>query len=157
MKYICALIIFGLSAFSFAIEDREYNKKYDPARNAFADFEMAKRDAKTNGKLILVEFGGDWCIWCRRIEKFMLSTPDINKGIDDVFVLLKVNVSDENKNEKFVNEFPAIKGYPFFVIVDSNGVILESQNTGALEEGKGYSVDKFKAFIAKWKKAQSKN
>lgn len=156
MKYIYALMIFCLSAFSFAIEDREYNKKYDPARNSFVDFEMAKKDAKASGKLILVEFGGDWCIWCRRIEKFMLSTPDINNGVDDVFVFLKVNVSDENKNEKFVNEFPAIKGYPFFVITDSNGVILEPQNTGALEEGKGYSVDKFKAFIAKWKKVQSK-
>jgi thiol:disulfide interchange protein len=156
MRYIFALAISLLPTLSFAIEDREYNKKYDPTRNAYTDFEMAKKDAKVSGKLILVEFGGDWCVWCRRIEKFMLSTPDINNGVDDIFVFLKVNVSDENKNEKFVNEFPAIKGYPFFVITDSNGVILESQDTGALEEGKGYSLDKFKAFLSKWKKIQSK-
>ena len=43
MKYICALMIFSLSVLSFAIEDREYNKKYDPARNPFADFETAKK------------------------------------------------------------------------------------------------------------------
>jgi thiol:disulfide interchange protein len=145
------------SGFSFAIGDREYNKKYDPARNPFADFEMAKKDAKASGKFILVEFGGDWCVWCRRIETFMLSTPDINKGVDDVFVFLKINVSDENKNEKFVNEFPKIKGYPFFVIVDSNGVILEPQDTGALEEGKGYSIERFKAFIEKWKYKKMEN
>lgn len=156
MKYMYVLMMCLLPTLSFAIGDREYNKKYDPTRNSFADFELAKKDAKASGKLILVEFGGDWCIWCHRIEKFMLSTPDINKGVNDVFVFLKVNVSDENKNEKFVNEFPAIKGYPFFVIADSNGVILESQNTGELEEGKSYSTDKFKAFIAKWKRVQSK-
>jgi len=106
MKYIYALMIFSLSTFSFAIEDREYNKKYDPTRNSFADFEMAKKDAKASGKLILIEFGGDWCIWCRRIEKFMLSTPDINNGVDDVFIFLKVNVSDENKMKSSSMSFP---------------------------------------------------
>jgi hypothetical protein len=41
--------------------------------------------------------------------------------------------------------------------VDSNGVILEPQDTGALEEGKGYSIERFKAFIEKWKYKKMEN
>ena len=156
MKYVLLAILFLLPSFALAIENKDYNKKYDPTRNSFNDFEQAKKDAKATGKLILVEFGGDWCIWCHRIESFIVTTPEVNAGIDDVFVFLKINVSDENKNEKFVKQFPAIKGYPFFVIVDENGKVIGSQNTGSLELGKSYSIDKFREFIAKWKTVQQK-
>ena len=156
MKYIVLAFLFSVSSFAAAIGDKDYNKKYDPTRNSFNDFELAKKDAKAAGKLILVEFGGEWCIWCHRIESFITSNPEINSGIDDTFVFLKINVSDENKNEKFVSQFPPIKGYPFFVIVDSSGTVLGSQGTGSLEQEKSYSPERFKEFIAKWKAVQSK-
>ncbi len=155
MKYIVVCILAIITSLAFAIGDKEYNGKYDPARDSFADLEAAKKDAQASGKLILVEFGGEWCVWCHRIEKFILGNPEINNGIDEVFVFLKVNVSDDNKNNKFVSQFPEVKGYPFFVITDSNGVVIGTQNTGHLEEGKGYSTEKFKAFIAKWKAIQA--
>ncbi|WP_039913304.1 thioredoxin family protein [Cellvibrio mixtus] len=156
MKYIVIYILTVITSLAFAIDDKDYNGKYDPARDSFADFEAAKKDAQASGKLILVEFGGEWCVWCHRIEKFILANPEINSGIDDVFIFLKVNVSDDNKNDKFISQFPEIKGYPFFAITDSSGVVIGSQNTGLLEKGKGYSAERFKEFIAKWKAVQAK-
>lgn len=154
MKILFVFVLTVITSFAFALGDKDYNKKYDPNRDSVADFEAAKKDAKASGKLILVEFGGDWCVWCHRLEKFITSNPEINSGVDDVFIFLKVNVSDENKNEEFVSQFPKIKGYPFFAITDSSGTVIGTQYTGSLEAGKGYSVDKFKEFIIKWKAVQ---
>ncbi|HEY8938554.1 MAG TPA: thioredoxin family protein [Cellvibrio sp.] len=155
MKTLCVFVLTVITSFAFALGDKDYNRKYDPKRDSAADFEAAKKDAKASGKLILVEFGGDWCVWCHRIEKFITSNPEINSGIDDVFIFLKVNVSDDNKNDQFVSQFPEIKGYPFFAITDSNGKVIGTQNTGHLEKGKGYSSEKFKEFIATWKAVQA--
>lgn len=155
MKTLFVFVLTVITSFAFALGDKDYNKKYDPNRDSVADFEAAKKDAKESGKLILVEFGGDWCVWCHRLEKFITSNPEIDSGVNDVFIFLKVNVSDENKNEEFIRQFPKIKGYPFFAITDSDGAVIGTQYTGSLEAGKGYSIEKFKEFIAKWKAVQT--
>jgi hypothetical protein len=75
---------------------------------------------------------------------------DVKAALDERFVLLKVNMSEENKNEAFLSTLPEIKGYPAFIIADANGTVLGSQNTGDLEQGKSYSKQAILAFVAKW-------
>ncbi len=155
MKYLYAIIFVVLSQASFALGDKAYNSKYDPARDSFADFISAQSDASAENKLILIEFGGDWCIWCHRLDRFLSQQENVSKELSEVFVVLKVNVSDDNPNEKFIAQFSKIPGYPHFIITDSKGKEIGMQNTGKLEEGKSYSVKKVKAFIVKWKQKNS--
>ena len=81
----------------------------------------------------------------------MESHNDISASVDEVFVVLKVNVSEEQSNLDFFKQFPAIKGYPNFIIVDAKGRYLGEQDTGKLEQGESYSAAKFSAFIAHWR------
>ena len=63
---------------------------------------------------------------------------------------MKINYSEENKNEKFLSQYPKVDGYPHFFVLDKNGKLLYSQNTGLLEKEKSYDREKFMTFLKKW-------
>jgi hypothetical protein len=66
---------------------------------------------------------------------------------------MKVNYSDENPNTEFLERYPEIPGYPHFFVLDSDGTFLHSQGTAELEEGNGYNLQVFLAFLDKWRTA----
>jgi len=124
--------------------------KYDPARNAGADLAETSRLAKQSGKRILLEVGGNWCGWCRALDKFIHGTPAVARALRDNYIIMKANMSEENRNEQFLGQFPKIKGYPHIFVLDEDGKLLHSQDTGALEEGKSYNEKVFLEFLNRW-------
>lgn len=126
-------------------------KSFDPNRNPEADLQVAINYAQSTDKRIILDVGGEWCIWCHRIDAFMESNKEIKDLVDKYFVIVKINYSKENKNEKFLSQYPAVAGYPHFFVLDKNGKLLHSQNTGELEKDKDYDKDKFIAFLNTWK------
>jgi thioredoxin-related protein len=149
------IIIFSfvlLSGFSIAQSNSHYTPvtKFDPARNPAKDLEAAIKEAKSTDKRIILDVGGEWCIWCHRIDYFIENNEDIKNFIKDNFIVLKINFSKENENKEFLSQYPEIPGYPHFFVLGKNGKLLHSQDTGLLEEGKGYSHKKMMAFLEKW-------
>jgi hypothetical protein len=63
---------------------------------------------------------------------------------------VKVNFSEENKNEKVLSRYPKIEGYPHIFVLEKNGKLLHSQDTGLLESGDHHDHDKVLAFLKKW-------
>jgi len=124
--------------------------KFDPLKNPQQDLKEAVTEARKSKKRIILDIGGEWCIWCHRIDDFINSNKDIYNLLHKNFVLVKVNYSPENKNEKFLSKYPKISGYPHFFVLNSNGKFVHSQDTGKLEKGKGYDKGKFTAFLKKW-------
>jgi thiol:disulfide interchange protein len=123
---------------------------YDPARDSAADIEQALADATRTGRNVLLEVGGEWCSWCHILDKYFEDNADIRELRDRNFVMVKVNFSPENKNEQVLSRYPAIEGYPHFFVLDGEGKLLHSQNTGELEAGKSYDREKFTAFLKQW-------
>jgi len=126
-------------------------KLFDPTEDPFEDLKVTVDEATKLNKRIILDVGGDWCVWCHRIDAFMHSTEEIESLLDEHFIILKINFSKENKNEKFLSQYPAIEGYPHFFVLEKDGSLLHSQNTGELEKDKDYDKDKFVAFLEKWK------
>jgi thioredoxin-related protein len=124
--------------------------KYDPKADPSADLAKAVAEAKSGNKRILIEVGGEWCGWCHRMHAFFDQNEPLRKLRDDNFVVFQVNFSEENRNEKFLAQFPKIEGYPHIFVLDAGGKFLHSQNTGDLELGKGYDLEKFTAFLQQW-------
>lgn len=123
---------------------------YDPTRDPGKDLQTAMEVAQESGKNILIEVGGDWCIWCHRLDNFFVNNPELANIREDHFILVKVNFSEDNQNEAFLSDFPPVAGYPHIFILDSNGSLLHSQDTADLESGESYDLDKFMAFLEKW-------
>lgn len=124
---------------------------YDPARNPADDLEQAIVIAQKENKRIMLELGGDWCIWCKYMDKFYETHADILQARAENYVLVKINVSEENANLKFLSQFPEAAGYPHIYILESDGTFLHSQNTADLEDGAdSYVPEVFMAFLQKW-------
>ena len=153
MMKISAFFLMVLILFSVRLSaqsDDHPAAKFDPARNPSEDLNSAVKEAQKSGKNILLDVGGEWCIWCHRIDAFIEGHQEINDFLHNNYIVMKVNYSQENKNEDFLSAYPKISGYPHFFVLDKNGKLLHSQNTGKLEQGKDYNPEKFMAFLRTW-------
>jgi thioredoxin-related protein len=132
---------------------------FDPQRDAAKDIQDATVKAAGSGRRILLDVGGEWCPWCKRLDAFFASHPNAAELMHRHFVVVKVNYSKENKNEAVLSQYPKIPGYPHLFVLDARGALVHSQDTGVLEEGKGYNEQKVLAFLKKWapKTAAPKN
>lgn len=125
---------------------------FDPSRNAAEDVRLAVAEADSSGKRILLDVGGNWCKWCKMLDAFFGTNPKVAAFLHDNFVVVKVNFSKENDNKELLSKYPKVPGYPHFFILESDGSLLHSQDTGVLEQGKGYDADKIMAFLKQWTK-----
>jgi thioredoxin-related protein len=128
--------------------------KYDPKAAPQADLQAALARASKEGKNVLMDVGGEWCSWCHRMDKFITDNSELGALLANNYVLVKVNFSDENKNERFLAQYPKIDGYPHIFVFDAAGKLLISKSTGDLEEGKSYNLARFVEFLEKY--AESK-
>jgi thiol:disulfide interchange protein len=127
-----------------------HREAFDPQRDAAKDIRNAVTEANRTGRYILLDVGGEWCIWCKRLDGFFASHAGAAELLHRNYVVVKVNFSKENKNEAVLSNYPKIPGYPHLFVLDSQGKLLHSQDTGLLEEGKGYSEQKIIAFLNAW-------
>ena len=127
--------------------------KFDPARDADADIRAAVAEASRTGRRVLLDVGGEWCIWCRRLDTLFATHDDIREFRDEHYVVVKVNWSPENTNESVLSRYPKVAGYPHLFVLDGDGTLLRSQDTGALEKGKGHDPAKVLGFLKQWARA----
>ena len=136
-----------------AEEKAKLPKPYDAEENAEAKIAELVKKAKAENKNIILQAGGNWCIWCLRFNNFVQTTPELKKIVDENYLYYHLNYSPENKNAKVFAKYdnPGEKfGYPVFVVLDQNGKMLHTQDSAVLEEGKGYSIEKVKDFFLTW-------
>ena len=123
---------------------------YDRRRDAAADLRSAVTAAGVLKRRILIEVGGDWCVWCHTLDRFIATSPEVAEAFRQSFVVVKVNYSFDRPNSAFLSKYPKIPGYPHFFVLDSDGTFLKSQNTSTLEKGDSYNLEKVLAFARSW-------
>lgn len=133
---------------------------YNPQANAQADIDAAVARAAQTNKNVLVQVGGNWCIWCIRFHDLVDKTPELNKYLKDNYEWVLVNYSPEAKNTEVLNKLgnPGRFGYPVFVVLNGKGEVLHIQDSGYLErdadeaktDGPGHSVKKVQGFLKNW-------
>ena len=124
--------------------------RFDPARDAAGDIKDALREARLTGKRVLIDVGGEWCIWCRRLDTLFQQNRQLIEYREQNYVTVKVNWSPENKNEAVLSLYPKVAGYPHLFVLDSGGKLLHSQDTGKLESGKHHDPEKVMSFLKLW-------
>lgn len=127
-------------------------KEFDPARDAAKDIHDAVVEAGNTHRRVLLDVGGEWCIWCRRLDSLFATHAYLREYLHVHYVVVKVNYSKENKNETVLAKYPKIPGYPHFFVLENDGTLLKSQDTGELESGKGHDPVKVMAFLKIWTK-----
>jgi len=150
LQPFCGILFALACALAFRAQAAALPDKFDPQRDPAADVAAAVAQAKAEGKRVLVDVGGEWCSWCHIMDRFFAADAEARALRDAAFVMVKVNYSRENKNTAFLSRWPRIAGYPHLFVLDTDGALLHSQDTGQLEAGKGYDRTKFVAFLRAW-------
>ena len=93
------------------------------------DYKKAQEEAKANKKLLLVDFtGSDWCGYCIRFDREILSKPQFKDYASKNLVLLEVDfprrkqqtVTLREQNQRLAEEYQ-IEGFPTVVVLNSDG------------------------------------
>lgn len=154
-------LICGLTAFvpQTAAAQSPYTPvtKYDPKRDAARDIDDAVAEAKRSNRRILLEVGGEWCSWCHILDEFFDKHADLTALRDKHFVTVKINFSDENENKEVLARYGPIRGYPYIFVLDSDGKLVHSQDTGVFEEGRDYVLERLTTFLTYWATATKNN
>lgn len=125
---------------------------YDPAADAAAELREARVRATAEHKHVLVQVGGNWCSWCRKLDKLIAGNDTLRALVDDNYVLVRVNYSKENRNREVLAalDFPQRFGFPVLVVLDAAARRLHTQDSGLLEGGGAHDPDKVRGFLMQW-------
>ncbi len=149
-----ALILWSFAT-AIAAATTDLPAKFDPTRDAAGDVAHAVALANARGKRVLVDVGGEWCSWCHILDRFIAANPDVRAIIDGNYVWIKVNFSKENRNVPLLSRWPKIAGYPHLFVLDAQGALIHSQDTGVLESGDGYDKRKVVNMLRRWAPSRS--
>ncbi len=152
MKKIIIVLVMTLAGLQVFSQDMKNFKLYNPAEDAEAGISKAVKEAKTQGKNVFVQIGGNWCIWCARFNDFVKTDKSIDSLVNANYVVYHMNYSEENTNPKLLAKygFPQRFGFPVFLVLDGSGKLLHTQISSYLEEGKGYSKSNVVGFFKDW-------
>lgn len=125
---------------------------YNPYANVQKDVAAALIKAKKEKKHVLLQIGGNWCVWCYRFNSFVQTDSTLKKILDNNYVVYHLNYSPENKNLDYLKKlgFPQRFGFPVMVVLDADGNRLHTQDSSQLEKGYGYDKDKVRNFLMNW-------
>lgn len=147
LGWILGALVSGLRA-----QDLNTFHAYHPEEDAAASLQRVVKSASAAHKNVLVQIGGNWCVWCARFSELSTSDRQIDSALSADFIVLHVNYSKENMNLPLMAMlgYPQRFGFPVFVILNDKGFPVHIQNTEYLEQGKGYNKEKILSFLNDW-------
>jgi thioredoxin-related protein len=116
------------------------------------DYKKAQQEAKASNKFILIDFtGSDWCGWCKKFDKEILSQSQFKDYARENLVLMEVDFprakpqsTELKKQNQDLAQRYQIEGFPTVVVLNGDGQKLWQYD--------GYFPDGPAAFIAQLEK-----
>ena len=156
-------MLFGFMALiiSLSVQAQTTLKKvYNEDINPLEQIDQAVVKAKANGKFVVCQVGGNWCIWCLRFADFITNDTTISKVINENFEYIHVNYNPRKSGgeEKQKQAAALMKrldncgrfSYPVFVVLDETGKVIHIQDSGLLEKEQSYYQEKVLQFFKNW-------
>lgn len=85
-----------------------------------ADLEGELKQASAQGKMVMLDFYADWCIYCKDFEKYVFTDPRVIAALKDV-VLLQADVTDNDEVDKALLKRVKVTAPPAILFFDTKG------------------------------------
>ncbi len=134
------------------LAQKSYGNLYHPEANATEDIAQAVKKAAAEGKHVILQGGGNWCIWCYKFHDFIEKDAELKKLLEDNYVFYHLNYSKENANDAAFAQYGFAQrfGFPVLIILDGKGNRIHTQDSGLLESGDGYDRKKVEGMLKAW-------
>ena len=131
-----------------AVKKHLYSGEADPK----AEIASALKQAGSDHKRIILDFGGDWCGDCQVLDIYFHQPPNAEL-LDKNFIVVHVDIGHYDKNLDVAEKYkiPLKKGVPALAVIDAHGNLLYSQQTGEFEDMRYMYPNSVTDFLNRWK------
>ena len=128
---------------------------YDEQANADAAVAKARARAQKDGKLLMIDLGGNWCGDCRVLAG-TLELPSMKAFMDRHYTLVTVDVGRFERNLQIPAHYgfhTRLKGVPTLLVVDpKTDRLLNRDDVFALSSAGDMSPQALADWLARWPK-----
>lgn len=133
----------------------ETPRPYEEGVDAQAQIDAAVARARAADERVLLMFGANWCVWCRRLDYVLQHDASVGRALAAGYQLVHVDVgarqSDTNRAVAARYGNPMQHGLPCLVVLDAQGEVVHVQETGSLEDGDRHDPARVVAFLNRWR------
>ncbi|HEV3440610.1 MAG TPA: DUF255 domain-containing protein [Gemmata sp.] len=87
------------------------------------DYAAARKEATETGRPLLLDFGTEGCVWCRKQDATTFRDPRVVKLLNERFIPVKIDAERENR----VTQVLGIESFPTLVLASPEGKVLGRQ------------------------------
>jgi len=92
----------------------------DNGLNWKADIFVGHQESVRSGKPMLLVFGAEWCVFCKKLEQTTLAEPEMVKYINGNFVPVHIDVDHQKK----VASILKVKSLPCTIVLSPDAEVL---------------------------------
>jgi protein disulfide-isomerase len=116
--------------------------------------------AKSSGRVVLLNFGADWCPECRVLDK-VFADPAVAQFLNSNFIVVKIDVGSmvglnyTEKNIDLTMKYGALAttdsvAIPFVVVLDATGKVVDRTNKGEWKHAPAITPENVLAVLKSW-------
>jgi thiol-disulfide isomerase/thioredoxin len=123
---------------------------YDPSRDSAADIAAAMKQAKADGRDVLLDFGATWCGNCQAIDR-LYAESSVKKVLAAHYHLVQIDIGekDNSTNMNILSRYDSSGSFalPVMIVVTPGGSVRTDTNKTGLPD---LSTGGFTAWLNKW-------
>ncbi len=124
-----------------------YNAEAVPSE----DIASALARSENDGKLVLLDFGANWCPDCL-VLAVLFEDPGVKPFLQENYHVVRIDVGMWDKNLDVAQKYgnPIENGIPAVVVLAQNGQILATTKDGSLANARTATAPEILAMLEKW-------
>ena len=124
---------------------------YDQHADAHKDILTALTEARADGKLVLLDFGANWCLDCI-VLSHLFEDKTVHPFLDDNFHVVSIDVGNWDRNLDVSQQYgsPIDNGIPAVVILTGSGDVIASTKSGALADARTATAREVLDYLKGW-------
>jgi protein disulfide-isomerase len=125
---------------------------FDETADAHKEIADALALAKADRKLILLDFGANWCPDCIALSR-LLEDEGVRGFVATNFHLVKIDVGRRDRNQDLCARYdaPVSKGIPAVVVLDADGCVLAATRGGELADARRATAVEVLNHLKRWR------
>ncbi|MFJ1707016.1 thioredoxin family protein [Kitasatospora sp. NPDC088346] len=122
---------------------------YSPTADSPAAVDAALKQAKADGRNVLLDFGASWCGNCKALDK-VLGDAKVQSALNSSYHFVQIDIGDHSTtNFNLLRKYDSQGSYkmPVLIVVTPDGKVRTDTNTGALP---ALTASGFTGFLKQW-------